>query len=95
MQAHHVSGEDRISMEDIDFGGLATYRIVVQGVLDVAWSERLAGMTIQTTFREPKAPRTTLVGPIRDQAQLNGVLETLYGLHLPILNVEKLKESPK
>jgi hypothetical protein len=33
---------------------------------------------------------TSLVGPIRDQAQLNGVLDTLYNLHLTILKVERV-----
>ncbi len=31
---------------------------------------------------------TTLVGLLRDQAGLSGVLNSLYGLHLPILKVE-------
>lgn len=90
-----MSKDDRISFEDIDFGGPATYRIVVQGVLDVEWSDRLAGMAINTTLRARGTPHTTLIGRIRDQAQLNGVLETLYGLHLPILNVKKLEEKSK
>ena len=29
----------------------------------------------------------TLVGRLRDQAELSGVLDSLYGLHLPILKV--------
>lgn len=73
---------------DFEFGGSATYRIVVQGALDQEWSGRLAGMTITTADRAGKAPHTTLEGPLRDQAELNGVLETLYGLHLTILKVE-------
>ena len=95
MQAHEVSQGDRISVVDIDFGGPATYRIVVQGTLDASWSDRLGGMTISTTERGQKASHTTLIGPVRDQAQLNGVLEALYGLHLSILSVEKVRESPK
>jgi hypothetical protein len=79
--------------EDIEFGGPAIYRIVVQGVLDGAWSDRLAGMEITTTSRWDRPPLTTLVGPIRDQAELNGVLETLYGLHLTILKVETVDEK--
>lgn len=33
-------------------------------------------------------PRTLLSGPIRDQAELMGLLNTLYELHLTILSVE-------
>ena len=75
----------------IEFGGPATYRIVVQGQLGREWSNRLAGMEITTTSRGDKPPHTTLVGLIRDQAELSGVLDTLYGLHLPILKVETIE----
>jgi hypothetical protein len=74
----------------IDFTGPATYRIVVQGVLSAHWRERLAGLSSETAMSPDQAPRTTLVGRIRDQAELNGVLGTLYGLHLPIISVETL-----
>ncbi len=78
---------------DIEFGGPATYRIVVQGALSEDWSDRLAGMAIATTGRADAAPHTTLTGAIRDQAELAGVLATLYGLHLPILKVERFEIS--
>jgi len=92
IHSSNMGDDDRISIVDIDFGGPAAYRIVVQGVLDTDWSDRLAGMTIHTTPREHGAPHTTLMGAIRDQAQLSGVLDTLYDLHLPILKVEKVEE---
>ena len=82
----------RDARPDIDFGGPATYRIVVQGTLGMDWSDRLAGLAISTTIRPGEAPHTTLEGRIQDQAQLNGVLETLHGLHLPILKVKELSE---
>ena len=77
---------------DIEFGGPATYRIVVQSSLDDNWSNRLAGMVISITDRGDQQPHTTLVGPIRDQAELAGVLETLHSLHLTILKVETIDE---
>ncbi len=76
----------------IDFGGPASYRIVVQGAVSESWRDRLAGMAMTTTHPSGRPPRTTLVGRIRNQAELNGVLDTLYGLHLPILAVETLEE---
>jgi hypothetical protein len=36
---------------------------------------------------------TTLAGRLIDQAELSGVLNTLYELHLPILSVEYLKND--
>ena len=77
-------------IKDIEFGAPATYRIVVKGALEDHWSDRLAGMTITVEESAGGSSHTTLVGPLRDQAQLNGVLETLYDLHLPILRVEEV-----
>lgn len=67
------------------------YTIVVKGCLDESWSDRLAGMHIKSSDSTGKTPVTTLSGILRDQAQLSGVLNTLYELHLPILRVEHLQ----
>ena len=77
----------------IDFSGPATYRIVVQGALSEYWRDRLAGLSIAITRQSGEHPRTTLLGRIRDQAELNGVLDTLYSLHLPILSLETVEPS--
>jgi hypothetical protein len=50
-------------------------------------------MTISTVDVPGAAPRTTLAGQITDQAELNGVLDTLYSLHLPIVTVETLDDE--
>lgn len=68
----------------------ARYRIKVQGHLDQSWSDRLAGMAITTSSQSDEPPVTSLAGRIRDQAELSGVLNTLYELHLPLLSVEIL-----
>ena len=79
-------------LADIPFGGPATYRIVVQGALCEDWSDRLAGLAISSTSRGEAAPNTTLVGAVRDQAALVGVLDSLYDLHLPILEVLRIAD---
>jgi hypothetical protein len=84
---------DPNSFTDIDFGGPATYRIVVQGTVNERWIDRLGGMDVSTFHPEGGSPRTILTGRICDQADLNGVLETLYGLHLSILKVEKIEQA--
>ena len=72
----------------------ATYRIQVEGHVDESRSDRLGGMRVTTTrTRADKTTVSTLVGPMRDQAQLSGVLNTLYEMHLPILSVENLSED--
>jgi hypothetical protein len=73
----------------VDFGGPATYRIVVQGWLSEPSRRRFAGMTVESVQDDRETPRTTLVGHVRDQAELRGVLDALYGLHLTVVNVEQ------
>jgi hypothetical protein len=73
------------------FRGAAQYRIVVEGELDERWSDRLAGLSIERVEENGARPRTVLTGKIRDQAELNGVIESLYGLHLPIVRLEKME----
>jgi hypothetical protein len=79
--------------KDLKLWTPATYSIKVQGYLDENRSDFLGGMTITATSQEDKGVVTTLVGRIRDQAELAGVLNTLYELHLPILSVECLKDD--
>lgn len=45
-------------------------------------------MRIEKSNQAGQVPVTTLVGQLRDQAALFGVLNSLYELHLPILSVE-------
>ena len=67
------------------------YRIRVLGILDENWSERLGGLCIrQCKPKNQEEPVTELIGKMRDQAELSGVLNTLYELHLTLLSVEYL-----
>jgi len=77
----------------VNFEKPGKYRIDVKGLLDDRWSDRLAGMRIITSGAEGDASVTTLIGSLRDQAQLSGVLNSLYDLHLPILLVQFIQEE--
>jgi hypothetical protein len=72
------------------FDHQAVYRIRVEGYLEQSWSGRLAGMAISAGTSDEGLPTTTLVGELSDQASLAGVLNTLYGLHRPVLLVERM-----
>lgn len=72
------------------FDRQAVYRIRVEGTLEASWSDRLGGMTISHETSGEGPPTTTLVGELRDQASLAGVLSMLYELHCPVLLVERL-----
>ena len=80
-------------MAAFDFGGPAVYRIVIQGKVSEGWHRRLGGMEVSTSSTESAEPRTILQGRLGDQAALRGLLETLYALHLPILEVTKVRGS--
>ncbi len=73
------------------FGSPAMYRIVVQGMVSESWRRRLGGLEVTTSSPEIGESLTTLRGRIRDQAALHGLLDTLYALHLPILEVTKVE----
>ena len=75
-------------MKKLKSGETADYHITIQGHLDESWSGRLGGMQIKTGSRGEKDTVTELSGRVADQAQLIGVLNSLYELHLPILSVE-------
>ena len=66
------------------------YRIRFEGYLNKKWSGRLGGMSLTTTKTGDHKPVSVLEGPIRDQAELVGVLNALYQRHLTLLSVECL-----
>lgn len=74
------------------FGGSAHYRIAVHGKVPDSWRDRLAGMIISTGEGPGGASQTVLTGRLRDQAELNGVMQSLYKLHLTILDVKALDD---
>jgi len=63
-------------------GGQATYKIVLREELDPKWSEWFDGLTVGQ-----EEGRTTLVGPIRDQAALHGLFQKIRDLNLTLLAV--------
>ncbi len=68
------------------------YRIRVLGMLDESWSGRIGSMKIIVSEAEgQKNLITELVGAVRDQAELSGILETLYEFHLTLVSVEMLE----
>jgi dTDP-4-dehydrorhamnose 3,5-epimerase-like enzyme len=73
-----------------EFDRPGNYRIRVQGFLDKKWSERLGGFHITTSKTGDQKSVTVLKGQVSDQAELVGVLSTLYQRHLTLLSVEYL-----
>lgn len=66
------------------------YRIEVQGEVGPNWSDRLGGMRVLPSTLVEGSKVTVLEGRVSDQAELSGILNTLYALHLPLLVVQCL-----
>ena len=82
----HPESEKRFA-----FDRPGNYRIRVLGLLDESWSEKLGGLRITaSSLKDQKEPVTELVGKVRDQAELAGLLNSLYELHQTLLSVECL-----
>jgi len=75
---------------DLSFESPGTYRIRVRGHVDERYSDRLGDMVITKAFTSEKEPMTILIGPMKDQAALSGVLNELYELHMSLLTLELL-----
>lgn len=71
----------------------ATYCIEVEGKGDENLSDRLGGMRVTNIRKTEQSIITTLVGSVRDQAELAGLLNCLYELHLPIRTVTLISED--
>ncbi|TWT81270.1 hypothetical protein CA13_27210 [Planctomycetes bacterium CA13] len=67
-------------------GKPACYRIAVMGRVDEHWSGRLGGMQIASEQQDDQ-PITIMTGQVKDQADLIGVLNTLYQIRTQILSV--------
>lgn len=61
----------------------ARYEITVQGVLDPRWSAWFDGLQLTSDA----AGRTTISGPVADQAALHGLLTRIRDLGLTLLEV--------
>ena len=64
------------------------YRLVVKGELSNDLRPAFAGMTLAR-----KEGTTVLVGPVRDQAELQGLFQRLMDLGLPLLSASEIDEE--
>ena len=61
------------------------YEITVEGILDPRWSAWFDGLQLTSDA----SGRTTIAGPVADQAALHGVLARIRDLGLPLLAVRR------
>ena len=67
------------------------YQIIVQGCLDLSWSDWFEGMEITNETGKDAQLITTLNGNIEDQSALRGILSRLWDLNLTILSVKRVE----
>ena len=72
----------------LKFTSRATYQILVKGFLDESWSERLNGMMVVNMSSDSGVPVTKIYGLVSDQAELLGVLNNIYEMHLPLISLD-------
>jgi hypothetical protein len=64
------------------------YRLTVEGELSDRMAAAFAGMTLTR-----KGGNTELIGPVRDQAELQGILQRVSSLGLTLLSAAATEES--
>ena len=77
----------------IYFSTPGQYRVEVHGELGPEWSDRFGSLRVISPLPGGDNGVTILQGPVSDQAELAGILNTLYELHLSLLSVHRLKNE--
>ncbi len=81
-------------MNSSNFIASGYYQIMVQGCISKSWCDRLGGMEIFLSPKGTSNEETILQGKVTDQAELSGILNSLYELHHPLLSVRYLGSKP-
>ncbi|NOR26684.1 MAG: hypothetical protein GQ542_20300 [Desulforhopalus sp.] len=79
--------------KSVSFSSDAYYKICVLGDIDASWSDRLGGMSIESALSADKKHITFLEGRVTDQAELIGIVNSLYQMRLPLLSVSLVEYS--
>lgn len=91
MTSHPTSSNLVVMTEAIDTGARGPqrrYRITVRGRLTERFGSAFDGMAL-----EPGSGETALVGDVRDQSQLHGLLDRIRDLGLELVSVEQEREA--
>jgi hypothetical protein len=91
MTAHPSCSKLPAMSEAIDTGARGArrrYRITVRGRLTERFGSAFDGMAL-----EPGSGETALVGDVRDQSQLHGLLDRIRDLGLELVSVEQERKA--
>ena len=76
----------KINKQKLTLDRQVTYQIKVPGALDKKWLDWNGGMTVTIDSEEDGDPITVLTITV-DQAALQGLLQHIYSLGLPLISV--------
>ena len=88
-----MNEKSKMQKTSLQFQGPALYRIVVQGNLSASkgeWLDIRNKIAITASTFEDGSNSFSLAVQVSDQAELAGIFNTLYELHIPIKEVEYL-----
>ena len=71
-----------------------SYRIEVEGQLDLRWSDWFDGLSISYQIGRNNEPLSVLSGAIVDQAALHGILTSVRDLNLTLISVTRIEPEP-
>jgi hypothetical protein len=69
---------------------LSRYSITVKGTITDNWKDWFNGMLINYEQSSQDGPQTTITCRVRDQAELNGILNWLFSMSLTLVKVIKI-----
>jgi len=75
-------------MSKTHFSSPGFYQIEVEGMLPKPWFYRLGEMHVLKASQKKETKVTIMQGRVADQADLSGILNSLYELHMPLLSVK-------
>jgi hypothetical protein len=76
-------------MEKAKDSKIHTYRITVQGKLDISWQNWFENFSFSNDKDAHGKTLTTLTGRVTDQASLRGILIKLWDLNLSLVSIER------
>jgi hypothetical protein len=82
------------SISDINISKSANISIEVNGLLNKNLSDVLGGLNIRHSTTPDNISISYLEGAVKDQAALIGIINTLFNMRFPIVNV-KIKTNEK
>jgi hypothetical protein len=81
--------------KDINFKSKAIYKIIVKGILKESYYLRFPMMQIKVSRNDKGMPFTSIIGEMKDQAALSGILNNLYDMQYTVISVNMLSDLEK